>query len=194
MSLKVLIDEATMRHAEVEAAARGEASRNAGVADQRVGLQSGQVMDLVGLLGEIGFSKIFGLDRDDTVFARSGGVDFFAKNGQAIEVKSSHHANPHLLVPAYPVPEWAGGGHGTKEYIDIYVLMRIDYNARAVSFMGWAERGDLIRPDRLEHFRGSSRLSFVLPPDQMRQLDPEVERAVAEEARKLGNDVTAETF
>lgn len=190
MSLRIKLDDGTMRHAEAEAAARGEASRAAGVADQRVGMQSGQVMDLVGLLGEIGFSRIFGLERDDTVYARSGSVDFFAKNGQAIEVKSSHHQNPHLLVPAYSLPEWAGGGYGTKEFIDVYALMRVDYNDRAVTFMGWAERGDLIREDRLEYFRGASRLSFVLPPDQLRQLDPAVERDVAQDARKNGHEVT----
>jgi hypothetical protein len=55
--------------------------------------------------------------------------------------------------------------------VDIYVLMRVEYNDRAVTFMGWAERSEVIRPDRLQHFRGASRLSFVVPPEEMRQLD-----------------------
>jgi hypothetical protein len=54
MTLKVKLDEQTMRNAEVEAQARSNASRMAGIVDQRVGSLSGNVADLVGLLGEIG--------------------------------------------------------------------------------------------------------------------------------------------
>lgn len=156
-----------MVHAEAEAAARHEASRAAGVCDRKVGKQSGQVTDLVGLLGEIGFARLFGYERDDTVSARSGTVDFIADNGESIEVKSSHHENPHLLIPAYEI----GGIMTTKEPVDVYVLMRVEYQARRVVFMGWAGRGDVIRDDRLEYFRGAGRLSFVVPPDQLTQLD-----------------------
>lgn len=147
---------------------RHEVSRGAGIVDRQIGKQSAMVTDLVGLLGEIGFGLMFDLKRDDTVEVRSGGVDFFGHDGAAIEVKATHHKRPHLLVPAYALPV---GGHGTKEAIDVYALMRVDYPARAVEFLGWCERGDLIREDRLQHFNGADRLSFVLPCSELKQLD-----------------------
>lgn len=167
MRLRIKLDDITMTQAEAESLARHESSRAAGVPDQHVGKQSGAVMDLVGLLGEIAFSKLFSMERDDTVSPRSGTVDFMAANGQSVEVKSSHHINPHLLVPSYEI----NGEITTKELVDIYVLMRVEYNDRAVTFMGWANRAEVIRPDRLQHFRGAGRLSFVVPPEEMKQLD-----------------------
>lgn len=167
MRIRIKLDEITMTQAEAESLARHESSRAAGVPDQHVGKQSGKVMDLVGLLGEIAFSKIFNMERDDTVSPRSGSVDFMASNGQSVEVKSSHHPNPHLLVPSYEI----NGEITTKELVDIYALMRVEYNERSVTFMGWANRAEVIRPDRLQYFRGASRLSFVVPPEDMQQLD-----------------------
>lgn len=185
MRPRIKLPDHVIRHAEAEALSRHEASRAAGVVDRQLGRQSSAVTDIVGLLGEVAFSKLFGLDRDDTVGARSGTVDFVARNGQAIEVKSSHHDNPHLLVPAYLI----GGIMTTKEQVDVYVLMRIEYNDRAVTFMGWAERADVIRDDRLEYFRGAPRQSFVLPPDELRQLDPDTARSVASDAMGRGEIV-----
>jgi hypothetical protein len=167
MKIRIKFDDITMTQAEAESLARHESSRAAGVPDQHVGKQSGKVMDLVGLLGEIAFSRIFSMERDDTVSPRSGSVDFIAGNGQSVEVKSSHHSNPHLLVPSYEI----NGEITTKELVDIYALMRVEYNERSVTFMGWASRSEVIRPDRLQHFRGAGRLSFVVPPEEMRQLD-----------------------
>jgi hypothetical protein len=186
MSLRVKLDEQTMRHAEAEANARYDASRAAGVPDQKVSNRPGQVNDLVGLLGEIGFSKIFGLERDDTVYARSGTADFVAADGSLIEVKSSHHDNAHLLVPAYQID----GKWTTKEPIAVYALMHVAYQDSAVTFKGWCSRDDLIRDDRLEYFRGSSRLSFVLSPEQLRQLDSITEGYLAWFAKSKGDDVT----
>lgn len=174
-----------MRHAEAEAAARHEASRAAGICDRKVGKQSGQVTDLVGLLGEIGFAKLFGLERDDTIEARSGSVDFIAKNGQSIEVKASHHPNPHLLIPAYLI----NGELTTKEMVDIYALMRVDYNERRVVFMGWAERRHVIHPGRLQYFRGAERQSFVVPPEELTQLEDHVAQDLAADAGRRGDIV-----
>lgn len=185
MKPAVKLSDDVLRHAEAEAAARHEASRAAGICDRKVGKQSGQVTDLVGLLGEIGFSKLFGLERDDTIEARSGSVDFIAKNGQSIEVKASHHPNPHLLIPAYLI----NGEMTTKELVDIYALMRVDYNERRVVFMGWAERRDVIRPDRLQYFRGAERQSFVVPPDELTQLDDGIVKHLASDALSRGDIV-----
>ena len=185
MKLVIKLPEHVMVHAEAEAAARHEASRAAGICDRKVGRQSGQVTDLVGLLGEIGFARLFGMERDDTIEARSGSVDFVAPNGESIEVKASHHPNPHLLIPAYLI----GGVMTTKEDVQIFVLMHVDYHGRAIAFMGWAGRGEVIRPDRLQYFRGAERQSFVVPPDELRQFDAEVARAVAEDAAARGEIV-----
>jgi hypothetical protein len=185
VKLSITLSDDVIRHAEAEAAARHDASRAANICDRKIGKQSPMVTDLVGLLGEIGFSKLFSLERDDTIEARSGSVDFIAGNGQSIEVKASHHANPHLLIPAYLI----AGEMTTKELVDIYVLMRIDYNARKVFFMGWAKRCDVIRPDRLQYFRGADRQSFVVPPEEMTQLEDHVARALAEDVASRGEIV-----
>lgn len=187
MGLRITLDSKTVEAAETEARMRHEVSRGAGIVDRQIGRQSPMVTDLVGLLGEIGFGLMFDLKRDDTVEVRSGGVDFYGKDGTAIEVKSTHHKRPHLLVPAYAMP---AGGHGTKEAIDVYALMRVDYQARAVDFLGWCGRGDLIREDRLQHFNGADRLSFVLPCTELKQFEPEVERALAEDAAARGLQVS----
>ena len=185
MKPAIILSDDEIRHAEAEAAARHEASRAAGICDRKVGKQSPIVTDLVGLLGEIGFSKLFSMERDDTIEARSGSVDFIAANGQTIEVKASHHENPHLLIPAYLI----GGIMTTKEMVDIYVLMRVDYNARRVVFMGWAARPQVIRDDRLQYFRGADRQSFVVPPDELTQLEDHVARALAEDLAAKGEIV-----
>jgi hypothetical protein len=167
MRLRITLSKDMIEKVEVEALARHQASRDAGVVNQQVGKQSSAVTDIVGLMGEVGFSGIFGMERDDTVGPRSGTADFTSENGELIEVKSSHHPNPHLLVPAYQINgEWT-----TKEPISIYVLMQVDYPARAVTFMGWADRKDVVNKDRLERFRGADRLSFVVPPEDLIQLD-----------------------
>ena len=112
---------ATIEMVEVEAAARNRSSRESGVADQQVGRQSPLVTDIVGLMGEVGFAGIFNLQRDDTVCPRSGGADFTGFGGELIEVKSSHHPEPHLIVPAYQIE----GAWTTKENIEVYVLMQV---------------------------------------------------------------------
>lgn len=187
MTLSIKLDEITMRNAEAEARARGESNRMAGVADQKAGKQSGLVSDLVGLLGEIGFSRIFDLERDDTVYARSGTPDFVAGNGQLIEVKSSHHDNPHLLVPAYQID----GKWTTKEAIDVYALMRVRYDEQIVTFVGWAERKDVINDANLGYFRGSSRMSYIVPAEQMTSLDSVTEGYLCWVGKTKGHTITS---
>jgi hypothetical protein len=186
MGLRIRLDGKTVEAAEVEARMRHQVSREAGVVDRQIGGQSSEVTDLVGLLGEIGFSLLFGMPRDEEIRVRSGTPDFVAGNGQLVEVKSTHHKDPHLLVPAY----FIDGKFTTKEPIEIYVLMRVDYQARSVEFLGWCERGDLIRDDCLEFFRGANRKSFVLHCSQLKQLDPLTEGWLAAGAKATGLDVS----
>lgn len=183
--LRITLSQDELEKLEVEALARSQSCRDAGVADQKVGNQSASVTDLVGIMGEAGFAGLFNMERDDTVSPRSGTPDFIASNGELIEVKSSHHPNPHLLVPAYQID----GVWTTKEPIDIYVLMQVQYHDRAVVFMGWARRPDVINETRLERFRGADRLSFVVPPGDLTQLDQFTAGAVAFEAKLKGKIV-----
>lgn len=185
MRLRITLSKDMVEKVEVEALARHQASRDAGVANQQVGKQSAAVTDIVGLMGEVGFAGIFGMERDDTVGPRSGTADFVADNGDLIEVKSSHHPNPHLLVPAYQID----GVWTTKEQIAVYVLMQVDYQARAVTFMGWADRKDVVNPDRLERFRGADRMSFVVPPGDLAQLDELTAGVLVWDAKARGHTV-----
>jgi hypothetical protein len=186
MSLTIRLDGKTVEDAEVEARMRHQVSREAGVVDCQIGKQSSEVTDLVGLLGEVGFSKMFGFQRDEEVRVRSGTADFTGHNGDLIEVKSTHYKNPHLLVPAY----FIDGKLTVKEPIAVYVLMRVDFQARTVEFLGWCQREELIREDRLQFFRGASRKSFVMPCHELEQLDPLTEGIIAASCKARGLDVS----
>lgn len=186
MGLRIRLDGKTVEAAEVEARMRHQVSREAGVVDCQIGKQSSEVTDLVGLLGEVGFGKMFDYQRDEEIRVRSGTADFVGHNGELIEVKSTHHKNPHLLVPAY----FIDGKMTVKEPIAVYVLMRVDYQERTVEFLGWCRREDLIRDDRLEFFRGASRKSFVMPCHELEQLDPLTEGVIAKSCQARGLDVS----
>lgn len=177
-----------MIEAHDEASKRHQVSRLAGVTNQAVSDGHPISVDFIGLLGEIGFSHIFGIERDNTVSARSGSIDF-ASNGHNIEIKSSKHKNAHLIVPAYEIPEWAGGGWGVKEYNHVYCLMTVDIENRHVTFAGWTQRDKIINQDRLEYFRGSDRKSFVLPQEDLDQLDEMTARWLVIMAKGQGHRV-----
>lgn len=177
-----------MIEAHDEASKRHQVSRLAGVTNQAVSDGHPISVDFIGLLGEIGFSHIFGIERDKTVSARSGSIDF-TSNGHNIEIKSSKHKNAHLIVPAYEIPEWAGGGCGVKEYNHVYCLMTVDIDNRHVTFAGWTQRDKIINQDRLEYFRGSDRKSFVLPQEDLDQLDEMTARWLVIMAKGQGHRV-----
>jgi hypothetical protein len=166
------------------AAARNHANRLGNVVNQKVSDSSDLSIDFVGLLGEVGFSRIFGLPLDESVGPRSGSVDF-VNNGVNIEVKSSKHKTAHLLVPAYLI----GGVQTTKEVCQVYVLMLVDIDRRTVEFAGWTTREQLINPDRLGHFKGSMRKSFIMHQDDLTPLDEVTARTVLWVARKEGHNV-----
>lgn len=166
MRLRVYLDEKQMVEAHTEASQRHQVSRLAGVTNQVISDGNPISVDFVGLLGEIGFSIIFNADRDKTISARSGSVDFVF-NGYNVEIKSSKHKNAHLLVPAYEID----GKMTVKEYCHLYCLMIVNIDERHITFAGWTERKNIIDESRLEYFRGSDRQSFVLSQDKLDQLD-----------------------
>lgn len=166
------------------AAARNNANRIGNVLNQKVGDASDVSIDFIGLLGEVGFSRIFGLTLDDSIGPRSGSVDFIS-NGQNIEVKSSKYPNAHLLVPSYLID----GVYTTKEVCQVYVLMIIVIDCRTVEFAGWTTREKLITPERLGHFKGSMRKSFIMHQDDLTPLDEVTARTTLWVARKEGHNV-----
>lgn len=186
MGLTIRLASDVVEAAEVEARMRHQVSREAGVVDCQIGKQSSEVTDLVGLLGEVGFGLLFGYARDEEIRVRSGTADFVAHNGELIEVKSTHYKNPHLLVPAY----FIDGQMTVKEPIAVYVLMRVDFQARTVEFLGWCQREELIREDRLQFFRGHSRKSFVMPCEELQQLDELTQGVIVAGAKARGLDVS----
>ena len=186
MGLQIRLAGKVVEEAEVEARMRHQVSREAGVVDRQIGSQSSEVTDLVGLLGEIGFSLLFDLPRDKEIRVRSGTPDFIGADGRLVEVKSTHHRNPHLLIPSY----FIDGKFTTKEPIEVYVLMHVDYQARTVAFLGWCERADIIRDDRLEFFRNANRKSFVLHCSDLQQLDSITEGWIVASGRAAGLDVS----
>ena len=166
------------------AAARNHSNRLANVLNQKIGDSSDVSIDFIGLLGEVGFSRIFGLPLDTSIGPRSGSVDFVS-NGNNIEVKSSKHKFAHLLVPSCLI----NGVHTTKEICQVYALMIVDVDCRTVEFAGWTTREKLITPERLDHFKGSMRKSFIMHQDDLTPLDEATARTTLWTARKEGHDV-----
>ena len=189
MKLRVYLSEQTMIDAHAEASKRHQVSRLAGITNQVISDGNPITADFVGLLGEIGFSILFNnSERDSDVYARSGSIDFTI-NGYNVEIKSSKHKNAHLLVPAYEIPEWAGGGFGVKEYNHIYALMIVDIDNRYVTFAGWTTRDKLIIPACLQNFRGGSRQSFVMCQEDLYQLDDQTHHWLEVMAKCKGHKV-----
>ena len=166
------------------AAARNQSNRLANVANQKIGDGSEVSIDFTGLLGEVAFSRIFGLPMDDTIGPRSGSVDFVS-NGINVEVKSSKHRNAHLLVPSYLI----GGTYTTKEMCQVYVLMIVNIDNRTVDFAGWTTREKLINDEHLGHFKGAMRKSFIMHQDDLDQLDEATLRTTLWVSRKEGHNV-----
>jgi len=156
-----------MLAAHAEASKRYQVSRLAGVANNTEHDGHHISADFTGLLGEIGFAAMFNdCERDKEIYARSGSIDFTI-NGYNVEIKASKHKTAHLIIPSYLID----GKMTVKEYNHIYCLMVVNIENRSVSFAGWTQREKLIREDRLEYFRGSKRQSFVMPQEELDQLD-----------------------
>lgn len=184
MRLKITLTPEDMIKIHDMAAARNNANRIGNVVNQKITDTSDLSIDFVGLLGEVGFSRIFGLPLDESIGPRSGSVDFVS-NGHNIEVKSSKHATAHLLVPSY----FIGGVYTTKEICQVYVLMLVVIDCRTVEFAGWTTREKLITPERLGHFKGSMRKSFIMHQDDLTPLDEVTARTTLWVARKEGHNV-----
>lgn len=166
MRISISFTDKQMHDIHDEADARNHSNKMAGVVDQKVGDASARSIDFIGLLGEVAFADIFGVERDSSISPRSGSVDFVS-NGQNVEVKASRYPNAHLLVPAYHID----GRWTTKEVCQAYVLMLVDIDRRRVTFAGWTGRNGLINPDRLGHFKGAMRRSFIMHQDDLTPLD-----------------------
>lgn len=166
MRITITFTDKQMHDIHDEADARNNSNQMAGVVDQKVGDDSARSIDFIGLLGEVAFADIFGIERDASIGPRSGSVDFVS-NGQNVEVKASRYPNAHLLVPSYHIE----GRWTTKEACHAYVLMLVDIDQRRVTFAGWTGRNRLINPDRLGHFKGAMRRSFIMHQDDLTPLD-----------------------
>lgn len=184
MRITITFTDKQMRDIHDESDARNNSNQMAGVVDQKVSDASARSIDFIGLLGEVAFADIFGLERDASIGPRSGSVDFVS-NGQNVEVKASRHPTAHLLVPAYHIEgEWT-----TKEVCHAYVLMLVDIDKCRVTFAGWTTREKLITPDRLGHFKPASRLSFIMRQDDLTPLDEATASMTVFAAKAKGHTV-----
>lgn len=184
MRITITFTEQQMLAIHDEADARNNSNKLAEVVDQKVGDASARSIDFIGLLGEVAFADIFGIERDASISPRSGSVDFVS-NSQNVEVKASRYPTAHLLVPAYSINgEWT-----TKEVCHAYVLMLVDIDQRRVTFAGWTGRNRLINPDRLGHFKGAMRRSFIMHQDDLTPLDEATAGMTVFAAKAKGNTV-----
>lgn len=122
---------------------RSLTARNCGVADAKIGPQSGLESDIDGILGELAFCKIFNVFPDIGLKPRSGSADA-VMDGKRIDVKTTRHQNGRLLSTLKGNPD-----------VDIYVLAVIDDTN--IELRGYALTADLIREDRIKdmgHGRG----------------------------------------
>jgi|TARA_R110000823_G_scaffold314028_1_gene442324 hypothetical protein len=110
-------------------------ARSAKVDDKKMGTQDGCEADVLGLMAEYGFSKLFNTFPDLGLSPRSGSADGIIKE-KGYDVKSTTHKNGRLLSTKKVNPD-----------VDVYVLAIVD--GASITFPGWAYKADLIKNENL---------------------------------------------
>ena len=116
---------------------RHNVARSSNVYNGKIGPQSNEETDLLGLGGELAVAKWLNVYPDLTIYARQGGVDLISHTGKKIDVKTTKYSTGKLLAKintAYPD-------------IDIFVLVTGEFPVFTVR--GWATKEELLRPDTI---------------------------------------------
>lgn len=134
--MTVTLTDVEQRLARFVAHQREAANRDAGIVNARIGPQSDQMTDLLGVGGEIAFARLFNVYPDLTIGARAGGADCTI-GPYRLDVKTTHYAAGRLLA------------HTNKSLLaaDVYALLEADFPR--YRFCGFARAGDLLHPSRL---------------------------------------------
>jgi len=133
----IQLNEAEQRLASYLARRRYKNNRAAGVKDKKIGDQSVEQTDMLGIAGEIAMAKYLNLYPDTTVGIRSGSCDLHTHDNLTIDVKTSAYPTARLTAPA-----------GTSIHkASIYVL--VVGTMPTFKIVGWAWAKDLINEGRI---------------------------------------------
>ena len=114
---------------------RYNASRSANVYNAKIGPQSNEETDLLGLGGELAVAKWLNVYPDLTSYARQGGVDLTSNTGKRIDVKTTKYATGKLLAKI------------NTPYLDIDVFVLVTTVYPVFTVCGWATKEELIHSD-----------------------------------------------
>ena len=110
-------------------------NRKQNIPISKVGPQSHEKTEIIGLGGEIAVARWLNIYPDLTTHTRQGGADLISNTGKRIDVKTTMYETGKLLAmmnTAYPD-------------IDIFVLVTAKFPVFIVR--GWATKEELLRPD-----------------------------------------------
>lgn len=116
---------------------RYSSNRRENVDDKKIGPQSCEETDIEGLCGEMAFCKAINLYPDFSVAPRRGGCDSYLRNGESIDIKTTHYTKGRLVAKLSK----------NKNDSDIYVLVvgkRPSYR-----ICGWAYSEELINDNAI---------------------------------------------
>ena len=116
---------------------RHNVARSSNVYNGKIGPQSNEETDLLGLGGELAVAKWINVYPDLTKYARQGGVDLNSDTGKKIDVKTTKYSTGKLLAKI----------NTAYSDIDIFVLVTGEFPVFTVR--GWATKEELLRPDTI---------------------------------------------
>lgn len=134
--MKIMLTESEIGTIRIISSLKSLVNRGAGVKDQKFSPKDGFTIDYDGMIGEYGFCKYFNLFCDVTINVRSGTYDCLY-NGQRIDVKTSRHANPVLIVKK-------------KKNLDIDVFALCIIKDYEVEIVGWIFASELYKDENLK--------------------------------------------
>jgi len=131
-------------------------ARSSGVKDAKIGNQDGSEADVLGMMAEYAFAKLFNVFPDLGLTPRSGSEDGTYK-GYRYDIKSTKYKKGRLLATTK-----------VNNDVDIYILAIVD--GSEISFPGWAFKKELIKDENLAdlgHGKG-----YCLEQSQLRVFAP----------------------
>tara|TARA_Y100000310_G_scaffold325342_2_gene388658 strand:+ start:1416 stop:1982 length:567 start_codon:yes stop_codon:yes gene_type:complete len=139
--IKVTLSANEVADAKALAKKRNDVNVRAGMPDSRVGkAMTSLEINEMGVLGEMAFTKTFGLELDQEYKGvRIGGHDTVDKLGRTIDVKTTRYANGQLRVLKRKID------HGVEMYA--LVIMHSDSN---LTIKGGVHRAILFRPENID--------------------------------------------
>ena len=190
-----------LKQARAEASQRYSSNRAAGVINAKVGNQSNEKTEFLGVCGEMGYSLIWGVQRDETVCPRHGSIDFIMPGGIKTEVKATDYLTGHLLASAkelqestlpagHPAIRGAKGGLiGVHQPADHYALILIDGHKEELIYAGYATFAQLINQETVKRMKTGYKESFALPQSVLTLPTLPCMDQLAHAAQERGNEV-----